>query len=103
MQSQSVSPFLIWIFPDVFRNTHFPYFKIMLLTALFSILKLFDFIICLGMFYLCVCLCTMCVPDAGASQKKALALLELELHMVVFYHVGADNQVRVLRTSRKFS
>ena len=38
--------------------------------------------------------CTMCVPVAQRDQKKAPEPLELELQMVVSYHVGAGNQAQ---------
>lgn len=37
--------------------------------------------------FVCVCTCTMCVLGSCGSQKSASDLLELELQMVVSYHV----------------
>lgn len=37
------------------------------------------------------CVCIMCVPDGLGSQKRVLDFLELELWLVVNYHVGTGN------------
>lgn len=37
-----------------------------------------------------VYLCTLCVPDAWGSQKRALDTMDLELLMAVNPHVGAE-------------
>lgn len=39
----------------------------------------------------CMCLCTMCVPGACITQKRALDTLGLELQMFVTHPVGAGN------------
>jgi hypothetical protein len=49
------------------------------------------FTLCLWVFCLHVVICTMCIPCASKGQKKVLGTLELELQMVVDYHVGALN------------
>ena len=43
----------------------------------------------------CVCV-TTCLPDVPRNQKRALCLLELELHMLMNYHVGARNKTQIL-------
>lgn len=39
----------------------------------------------------CMCLCTIYVPGILGGQKTVLDVLELELQMVVSYHVGAGD------------
>jgi hypothetical protein len=39
--------------------------------------------------------------SALGGQKKVSGLLELELQMVVNYHVGAENQTQVLQKSNQ--
>lgn len=44
---------------------------------------------------MCVCACmydTMYMPGAYGSQKRALDSWELDLQMIVKYHMGAGNQ-----------
>ena len=55
------------------------------------------------MFCLHISICTMCVPGAYGSQKRALDLLELKLQMVVNYHVSAGNRTWVPCNSNTFS
>ena len=47
--------------------------------------------ICVLMFCLHVCLCTMYMPGALGGQNRVADPLELKLHMVMHYHVGAGN------------
>lgn len=42
-----------------------------------------------------VCMCTMSMPDAHGSKKRASLPQELELQMVVSYQEGARNQTWV--------
>lgn len=55
-------------------------------------LLLLDFykmiILCVLMFRLHVCLCTMHMPGALGGQNRTADPLELKLHMVMHYHVG---------------
>lgn len=44
------------------------------------------------MFYLSVCLCTICMLDAHIGQKKAWDPIEVELWLVVSYYVGAGSK-----------
>lgn len=55
----------------------------------FPVLFFNYFILCVWVFCLRVCLCTMCVPGAHESQKRALYPLVPELQTVVSYCVGA--------------
>lgn len=48
------------------------------------------------MFCLPVCVDTMLVPDACEGQKRLSDALELELKMIVSYHVRAGIQSQVL-------
>lgn len=43
-----------------------------------------------------ICLCTVCVLGAHRGHKRALDQKELELWMIVNYHVYAGNQTWVL-------
>lgn len=38
--------------------------------------------------YMSICVCTTCMPDVCGRQKKVSHFLELELWMIVSYHVG---------------
>lgn len=42
------------------------------------------------------CMCTMCMPNAQGSQKRAPNPLETELQMFVSHHVGASNRIWLL-------
>lgn len=57
---------------------------------------------CVRVFYLHVYLCTMCVSDAYAGQKRVLSLLKLELSMLVTCHVAAKNGTQVLWKSSQY-
>ena len=48
-------------------------------------------ILCMHVFGLHVCMCTMCMPGAHGGQKRALDLLELQLWMLESHHVGVTN------------
>lgn len=48
-------------------------------------------LLCLWVFCLHLYLCTMCLPSAQGSQKRALALLELGMLTVVNCHVGSGS------------
>ena len=48
-------------------------------------------IVCVSVFCLHVCLCTMCVHGAQRVQKRASDALRLELQMDMNCHVGAGN------------
>ena len=61
----------------------------MLLSFLIAILGVW-------LFFLHVCLCTVCMPDAHGGQRRALDLLKLELQMVVNHCVGARNKTQIL-------
>ena len=54
-------------------------------------------------FFLCIHLCTMCMPGACRGQKRVLDHLELELQRVVNHHVDAGNQTQFLCKSNKCS
>lgn len=44
------------------------------------------------------CMCawyTMCVPDAQESQKRSQTSMDLELGIIVGYHVGSRNQIQI--------
>lgn len=43
-------------------------------------------------FCLHVCICTTCVPGASSGQKRVSDPVELELQMLVSYHVGSGKQ-----------
>lgn len=60
-------------------------FRLILFTAL-----------CIWVFLLYVCMCTMCVPAAHRAQKRELNPLGLQLQKAVNNHVGAGDQARVL-------
>lgn len=63
-----------------------------------SLLRMFSkdlFILCLLMFCLHVCMCTVWVPGARGGQK-ATDPLELELWVIVSRYVGSGNQTQVL-------
>lgn len=60
-------------------------------------------ILSVGMLYLCVCICTICGPGAWGRQKKVSHPLELELQMVMKYHVTAGNWIQSLCKSSKCS
>ena len=50
-----------------------------------------SFILCVWMFCLHVCMCTVCVPGA-LEVRRALKSLKLEfIQMVASHHVGAEN------------
>lgn len=44
------------------------------------------------MFAYMYCKCTACVPGAHGSQRGVSDALELELQMIMWYHVGDGNQ-----------
>lgn len=44
-------------------------------------------------------MCTTCVPVPGEVQGGRQIPLEQELHVVMSYHVGARDQIRVLYQS----
>lgn len=44
----------------------------------------------MDIFFLHICLCTICMPDAQRGQKRWLDPLELELKTDVSCHVGAE-------------
>jgi hypothetical protein len=52
------------------------------------------FYLCIGVFCLHVCMCTMCMPGA-CDQKKVPDPLELELWMVVSHHLSSGNKPRL--------
>ena len=43
--------------------------------------------------FLCVCLCTTCVPDINEGKKRALEFLELELQIIVGHDAEGENQI----------
>lgn len=47
--------------------------------------------------YVHECLCTLCMPIAHRSQKRASDPLKLELQVAVRCHVSAENQTWVLK------
>lgn len=47
------------------------------------------FLLCVWVFYLYVCLCTMCVPCTHKGQKSAPGFLRLELKGVRNYDIGS--------------
>jgi hypothetical protein len=49
----------------------------------YASLDLFNFIMCMCVFCLHVCLCTMYMPGAHTGYKRMLGPLEWELHIVV--------------------
>jgi hypothetical protein len=49
------------------------------------------FVLCVWMFWVHLCLCTIYIPCATRSQKREISSLELELQMVKNHHVGAWN------------
>lgn len=55
------------------------------IAALF--LKIFIFILCLRVFYLHVCLCTISMPGALGDQKRVSGFLQLVLKMILSHHV----------------
>lgn len=71
--------------------------KILLLELLaFIFTKLFYSCLCVGVFCLHVCLCTMCMPCALGSQRVMGNPLDLGLQMVVSYCVDTGNRTLVL-------
>ena len=61
-----------------------PYFKrLPAWTHPLQHLDLFDFILCVWVFWLHVCLCTICMPNAGIDQMGWLDALDLKLQAVV--------------------
>lgn len=46
--------------------------------------------------FACVCLCTISMPAVHGVQKRESYFLELELQMVVSYHVSGGNRTLVL-------
>lgn len=57
------------------------------------------FLVCVWMFWLHVCMRALCYKN----QKRASALLELELQVVVSHHRGTGSQTGILFKSSKFS
>lgn len=57
---------------------------------------------CIGV-CLRVYMCTTCVLDASADQKKGLNSLGLELQMLVNQHVSVRNQTLALYESIQYS
>lgn len=55
----------------------------------------FIFILCIGLFCFHMCLCTMCIPEVHGVQKRESGPLELELWMIVSYHVSVRNRICV--------
>lgn len=49
------------------------------------------FYLCVRVFCQHVYMCTTCVPVAQGGKTKVLGPMDLELHMVVSYPVGAGN------------
>lgn len=47
-----------------------------------------QFVLCIRVSCLHVCLCTKCVPGSCGSQNWVLGLLELQVQMVVSHFVG---------------
>lgn len=60
------------------------------------------FILCIGIFFLHVCMCTVSVPGAQGGQKKLLNALELQPQVSVS-HVDARNQTLGLCKNTKCS
>jgi hypothetical protein len=58
------------------------------------------FILCIWIFCQHINMCTTCMPG---DQERVLDPLELELQIVVSYHVGIRNQTWVPCKSLKFS
>lgn len=54
------------------------------------------FILCVNVFCLHACLCTVCMIGAQECQKRVWDPQELELQMLVSLHVGVGNQTLVL-------
>lgn len=52
---------------------------------------LFIFMLCVWMFYLHACLCTICVPGAMGARKGCQVPLELEVQVVVSNYVGVGS------------
>lgn len=44
----------------------------------------------------CVCMCLMCLSCGLEDQKAVSETLDLELQMVVSYHLGVGKQTQVL-------
>jgi hypothetical protein len=59
---------------------------------IFYLVLYLNFILCVWLFCLHVCLCTTCMPCACRGQKRASDPLEVELKTVGRHHVGAGNQ-----------
>ena len=62
-------------------RSYFPWTLSTLRSLATLYLDLFISILCLWVFHLHACLCTMCMPDTSGLQKRVLGPLELELHM----------------------
>lgn len=54
------------------------------------------FILCVNLFCLHACLCTVCMTGAQECQKRVWDPQELELQMLANLHVGVGNQTLVL-------
>lgn len=48
--------------------------------------------LCVWVFSLYACLCSMCVPGASGGQKMVSDIFELKLQMAVSFHMGAGNR-----------
>jgi hypothetical protein len=48
-------------------------------------------IVCVWVFCLHACLCTMLMPSAHKGQRRMLNPLEQEVQTVVSHHVGSEN------------
>lgn len=46
---------------------------------------------CVSVWSAWMCVCDICMPSALGGQKTVLEPLELELGMVVNYHIGVGN------------
>lgn len=46
-----------------------------------------------------MCVCTTFMPASHGDEERALVYLEVELKMVMSYHMGAGNQVHFLSQS----
>lgn len=56
----------------------------------------FVYFLCELVFYLHVCMHTVCMPDTYGGQKRASDPLEPQSQAVVSHHVGARAQTQVL-------